>query len=111
MFDMFKMLGKMNEVQDKMKDAKAELEKITLQETELDVVTVDINGNKKILKINTSPAFYDNYSIEERESILLEVVNNALDKAEAYSKEYMAQQMSGVIPNIPGFDLGSMMGG
>ena len=111
MFDMFKMLGKMNEVQDKMKEAKAKLEEVVLHETEMDVVTVDINANKKILGISTSEAFYEKYTIEERQDILVEVINNAFALAENYSKEYMAKEMSGVIPNIPGFDLGSMMGG
>jgi nucleoid-associated protein EbfC len=111
MFDMFKMLGKMNEVQGKMAEAKERLAKVILRESELDgVVTVEITGSKKILKITTAPEFYDKYSIEEREAILEETVNNALNQAEAYSKEFMAQEMKDVIPNIPGMDLGSMLG-
>jgi DNA-binding YbaB/EbfC family protein len=112
MFDMFKMLGKMNEVQEKMKEAKAQLDKVSIQESELGgVVVVDITGNKKITKITTSPAFYEKYTVEEREAILTEAVNNALDKADAYAKEYMAGEMRDVVPNIPGMDLGSLMGG
>jgi nucleoid-associated protein EbfC len=109
MFDMLKMLGKMNEVQERMAQAKEKLGKVTLQESELDgVVKVDITGNKKILKITTSPEFYEKYSVEEREAILTETVNNALLQAEAYSKEFMAQEMKDVMPNIPGMDLSSM---
>ena len=112
MFDMFKMLGKMNEVQEKMKVAKAQLDKIVLEESELDgVVIIAINGNKKITKITTAPVFYEKYSIDEREAILQEAVNNAYEQADAYAKEYMAQEMRDVIPNIPGMDLGSLMGG
>jgi nucleoid-associated protein EbfC len=109
MFDMFKMLGKMNEVQDRMAQAKEKLAKVTLTESELDgVVKVDITGSKKILKITTSAEFYEKYSVEEREAILTEVVNNALNQAEAYAKEFMAQEMKDVMPNIPGLDLGSL---
>lgn len=102
----------MNEVQEKMKVAKAELDKVTLQESELDgVVVVDITGNKKIIKIATSPAFYEKYGVDEREAILVEAVNSAYEKAEAYSKEYIANEMRDVIPNIPGMDISSMLGG
>ena len=111
MFDMFKMLGKLNEAQEKMKEAKDKLAGITLQESELDgVVTVDISGNKKILKISTSPEFYEKYAIDDREAILAEAINNALDKAEAYSKDFIAREMKDLIPNIPGMDLSSFLG-
>ena len=109
MFDMFKMLGKLNEVQEKMKEAKEKIARVSLQESELDgVVVIDITGDKKIQKITTSPEFYDKYCIEEREAILMEAVNNAIEKAEAYSKEFMAAEMKDVMPNIPGMDLASM---
>ncbi len=109
--DMFKMLGKMNEVQGKMKAAKEAIAKTTLQETEMGLITVEITGDKRILSIKTAPAFYENHTIEEREAMLTEVTNNAIQKAEAYSKEYMADAMKDVIPNIPGMDLGGMLGG
>jgi len=112
MLDMFKMLGKMQEVQGKMNEAKEAIAKMTLQEIEMDgVVIIDISGDKRILAIKTSPEFYTDYSIEERESMLTEATNNAIQRAESYSKGYMAEAMKDVIPNVPGIDLGSMMGG
>jgi len=108
MFDMFKMLGKLSEVQEKMAEVKQKLALIKLEETEMDVVTVEITADRKIQKIRTSEAFYDKYSKEEREQILVEVVNNAIEKADARSKEEMQAEMKDVIPNIPGLDLSNL---
>jgi DNA-binding protein YbaB len=109
MFDMFKMMGKFGEVQGRMKEVKENLSKIVLEESELDgTVVVQITANRKIQKITTSPAFYEKYSVEEREEILAEAVNNAIEKADARSKEETKKAMEGVLPNIPGLDLSSL---
>jgi nucleoid-associated protein EbfC len=112
MFDMFKMMGKLGEVQQKMADVKEKLKTITLEESELDgVVVVEIKADRTITKIRTAPEFYNKYSVEEREEILTEAVNNAIQKADARAKEETQSAMAGVIPNIPGMDLSSLMGG
>jgi hypothetical protein len=109
MFDMFKMMGKFGEVQQRMKEIKENLGSIVLEESELDgTVVVQITADRKIKKITTAPAFYDKYSVEEREDILVEAVNNAIEKADARSKEEMKKGMEGVLPNIPGLDLSSL---
>ena len=109
MFDMFKMMGRLGEIKEKIAQVKASLDSIVLEETELDVVTVEVTAARNIKKIRTSPEFYEKYSVEERESILTEAVNNALQKAEAKSKEVMQEEMKDLIPNIPGFDIGAML--
>ncbi|RYD71665.1 MAG: hypothetical protein EOP53_23280 [Sphingobacteriales bacterium] len=112
MFDMFKMMGKLGEVQQKMADVKEKLKTISLEESELDgVVVVEITADRTIKKIRTSDEFYSKYSKEEREEILTEALNNAIQKADARAKEERQNAMQGVIPNIPGMDLSSLMGG
>jgi DNA-binding protein YbaB len=109
MFDMFKMLGKVTEVQDKMAEVKERLRDIKLEESELDgVVVVEIMADRKITAIHMSDDFYDKYTKEEREEILTEAVNNAIQKADARAKEETEAALKGVMPNIPGFDLGSL---
>jgi nucleoid-associated protein EbfC len=109
MFDMFKMMGKLGEVQGRVKEIKENLKNIVLEESELDgVVTVQITADRQVKKIKTSPEFYEKYGVEEREDILTEAVNNAIAKADARAKEEMQKGMQGVLPNIPGLDLSSL---
>jgi hypothetical protein len=109
MFDMFKMMGKLGEVQGRVKEIKESLSTIVLEESELDgTVIVEITADRKVRKIKTSQEFYDKYSLEEREDILTEAVNNAIEKADARAKEEMQKGMQGVLPNIPGLDLSSL---
>jgi DNA-binding YbaB/EbfC family protein len=109
MFDMFKMLGKLSEVQDKMEEVKTRMAAEKIEESELDgVVIVEISGDKVIRAIRTSNDFYEKYSKEEREEILAEAVNNAYQKAEARYKEEMKNEMKDIMPNIPGLDLSNL---
>ena len=111
MFDMFGMLGKLGEVKQKMQDVRNSLPSIMLEENELDgTVVITIGADKTIHKIATSDSFYDKYTKEERESILLEATNNAIKKADARAKEEMNKNLEGVIPNIPGLDIASLLG-
>ena len=102
---MFNMLGKIGEVKDRMEEVKKSLDDIILEESELDnAVVVEITAGRKIVSIKTSDEFYSRYSKEEREDILKEAVNNALEKAEHRSKEETQKALKEVMPNIPGMD-------
>jgi DNA-binding YbaB/EbfC family protein len=109
MLDMFGMLGKMGEIQKKMQEVKESLKLISLEESELGgVVKITITADRLVKKIETSDEFYNKYSKEEREEILVEAVNNAIQKAEARSKEEMSAKLQGHLPNIPGLDLANL---
>ena len=52
MFDMMKMLGKLNDIQAKVKEAQEELEKVTAEgESGAGMVKVKVNGKKKVLSV------------------------------------------------------------
>jgi hypothetical protein len=106
--NMFNMMGKLGEAQDRMEALKEKMKGIVIRESEMnDAVVVEITGDRQVKKITTSDDFYTKYSKEEREDILTEAINNALLKVEATYKEEMNKQMQGIIPNIPGLDLSS----
>ena len=108
---MFSMLGKLGDVKKKIEEVKSSLPSIMLEENELDgTVIVSISADKKIHKIATSDSFYEKYSKEDREAILTEAINNAIAKADARAKEEMNKNLQGIIPNIPGVDIGSLLG-
>ena len=111
MFDMFSMLGKLGDVKKKIEEVKASLPNIILEENELDgTVKITISADKNVRKIETSEEFYSKYSKDDREAILTEAINNAIKKADARAKEEMNKNLAGVIPNIPGVDIGSLLG-
>lgn len=106
---MFNMMGKIGEAQEKMQLVKQRLGTIILEESELEgVVVIQISADKKIKKITINDEFYNKYDNEEREDILLEALNNALEKAELRGKEEMKNEMKGILPNIPGLNLDEM---
>ncbi len=106
---MFDILGKIGQVKEKMALVKQQLSETILEESEMDgTVIIRIGGDKVIREIRTSDEFYSKYSKEEREDMLCEALNNAYEKAEAHSKSKYAEDLQGMMPNIPGLDLGSM---
>jgi hypothetical protein len=106
--NMFNMMGKLGEAQDRMEALKTKMKDIVIRESEMnDAVVVEMTGDRQVKKITTSDEFYTKFSKEEREDILTEAINNALLKVEATYKEEMNKQMEGIIPNIPGLDLSS----
>ncbi len=111
MFDMFGMLGKLGEVKNKIQAVKDSLPGIMLEENELNgTVIISISADKKIHAIKTSDAFYNEYTNEEREALLLEAINNAIVQAEARYKSEISKNLEGLVPNIPGLDIGSLLG-
>jgi DNA-binding protein YbaB len=104
--NMFNMMGKLGEAQDRMEALREKMKTVIIRESEMDdAVVVEISGDRQVKKITTSGDFYTRFSKEEREDILTEAINNALLKVEAAYKEEMNRQMEGIIPNIPGLDL------
>lgn len=102
------MMGKVKEVQEKMKIAQ---EKTGLLRAEGEsgggMVKVIANGNRKILKIEIDESIMDDREMVQ--DLMVAAVNIALNNVETKIKESMSKSMEGVIPNIPGLDLGQFL--
>ena len=106
MFDMMKMMGKVKELQDKVKAAQDNLKNIHVEsESGAGLVKVVANANKEILTIEIDPSLHGSDDHEVMKDLIIAAVNKAMIAADQKSKEAIKNATEGLIPNIPGFDL------
>lgn len=112
MFDMMKMMGKVKELQAKVKEAQAELAQIEVEgESGAGLVKAVANCKKELLKVEIDDSLLNSADKDVVQDLVVAAVNKALDEADTKAKDYMQQTTQGMMPNIPGFDLGSMFNG
>jgi DNA-binding YbaB/EbfC family protein len=110
MFDMMKMMGKMKEVQAKMREVQEGLVHITATgEAGAGMVRATANGHKQIVELTIDPEMVKPEDREMIQDLTVAAVNSALAAVDVKVKEEMKQQTEGIIPNIPGLDLSGMM--
>ncbi|MFY0606941.1 MAG: YbaB/EbfC family nucleoid-associated protein [Cyclobacteriaceae bacterium] len=110
MFDMMKMMGKLKEVQDGMKHAQEGLKDITAEaESGAGMVKAVVNGNKEIISLDIDPSLINTEDAVMMKDLIVAAVNKAIKEAEVASKAHLQKATEGMMPNIPGFDINSMM--
>ncbi len=110
MFDMMKMMGKIKEVQAKVKEAQDNLVHLRVSgESGAGLVKATANGQRQVLSIEIDPSLINSEDQETMQDLVVAAVNNALGKAEEVGKAEIKKQTEGILPNIPGFDLGNMV--
>ncbi len=106
MFDMMGMMGKMKELQAKMKEAQDNLKNITVEaEAGAGMVKAKANGQRKLLSIEIDPTLLKADNAEMITDLVVAAVNKALDDAAEQGQEELKKQTQGMMPNIPGLDL------
>jgi hypothetical protein len=111
MFDMNKMMGKIKEVQDKMKEVQENLVHITATgESGGGMIKVNANGLKRVVNIEIDESLIVKEDQAMLQDLIVAAVNKALENAEEKSKEEVQKQTSGMLPNIPGFNFGNFGG-
>jgi DNA-binding YbaB/EbfC family protein len=111
MFDMMKMLGKMKEVQARLKEAQDNL--VTLRaygESGAGLVKATVNGKRQLVALDLDPSLLKADDKIVLQDLIIAAVNKASDEAEVMAKEALRKSTEGLLPNIPGMDLSSMMG-
>lgn len=112
MFDMMKMMGKMKEVQAKIKEAQDNLVNIkATAEAGGGMVSATVNGKKEIINLSIDDVLLKPDDKEMLQDLVIAAINKATAEVEIEAKEEMKKSTEGVIPNIPGLDLGSMFNG
>lgn len=110
MFDMNTIMAKMQEVQAKMQEARANLVNITAQgEAGAGMVKVTINGNRIITNVEIDTDILKPDDQEMVQDLIVAATNKAIESIDVKIKEEMQKHTSGLVPNMPGFDLGNMM--
>jgi len=111
MFDMMKMLGKMKEVQSKMKEAQDKLATIQVTgESGAGLVKATMNGKRQLISIDLDPSLLKAEDKIILQDLVVAAVNKASEEAEVRAKEELKKSTEGLLPNIPGMDLSSLMG-
>ena len=110
MFDMMKMMGKVKEMQTKMKEAQDQLKDIKVTgESGGGMVKVQVNGEKALIGLEIDDSLINLTDKNMMRDLVIAAVNKAVAEADIQSKEHIKKSTEGLMPNIPGMDLSGMM--
>ncbi len=109
--DMFGLMGKMKDMQARMKEAQDNIERITdTGEAGAGMVKATVNGKKQVIRIEIDPDLFKPEDREVVQDLIVAAVNKANEKVEEKAKAELAKSTEGLLPNIPGMDLGNLFG-
>jgi DNA-binding YbaB/EbfC family protein len=104
-------MGKMKEVQARMKEAQDSLVNVRAQgEAGAGMVKATVNGKKQLVALDIDPSLLKGDDKIIVQDLIVAAVNKASDEAEILAKEELRKSTEGLLPNIPGLDLGGLMG-
>lgn len=110
MGDMMGLMGKMKDLQARMKEAQDQLSTLTESaESGAGLVRVTVNGQKKVVDLKIDEDLIKPEDKEMLQDLVVAAVNKALETIEPKIKEHLQKSTEGLLPNIPGMDLGSLM--
>jgi len=108
---MMKMMGKMKEVQARIKEAQDNLVNVTATgESGGGMVKATVNGKRQLIALEIDPAIVKADDKIVLQDLVIAAVNKAMDEVEVLAREELRRKTEGLLPNIPGLDLGGMMG-
>lgn len=111
MFDMMGMMGKMKEMQSKMQEAQSRLAEIHAEgEAGAGMVKAVANGTKQLISIQIDEDLLKPEDATMLQDLIVAACNKALANAEEAAKNELAKATEGMLPNIPGMDLGNIFG-
>jgi nucleoid-associated protein EbfC len=111
MFDMMKMMGKMKEIQARMKEAQDNLVNVRASgESGGGMVKATVNGKRQLISLDIDPVLLKSDDKMVLQDLVVAAVNKASEDAEVMAKEELKKSTEGLLPNIPGLDLSGMMG-
>ncbi len=109
MFDMMGMMGKVKEMQARMQEAQNKLEDIVAEgESGAGMVKATVNGKRKLLKLEIEPELINPGESGMLQDLIIAAVNKAMEDAEEKGRIEMQKVTEGMLPQIPGMDLGSL---
>lgn len=105
-----KMMGKMKEVQAKVKEAQENLVHIKVTgESGGGMVKATVNGKKELVSLDIDQDLVKPDDREMLQDLIVAAVNKALQEVEVLAKEELRKSTEGMLPNIPGLDLSGLV--
>lgn len=109
MFDMMKLMGKMKEVQERLKEAQDNLVNITATaEAGAGMVRATANGQRQLVKLEIDKDLVKPEDMDMMADLVIAACNKALAEVDLKAKEEMRKSTEGMMPNIPGMDFNGM---
>lgn len=106
MFDMAGMMGKMKDLQEKMKQAQDQLQYLTATaESGGGLVKATANGQRRLLKLEIDESLLQPQDRDMLADLVVAAVNKVMEEAAAQAQEELKKSTAGLMPNIPGMDL------
>ncbi len=110
MFNMASMMGKMQEMQTRMKEAQASLGTLTATgEAGAGLVRATVNGQKHVISVEIDPTLFTADDRTMAQDLTVAAVNKAMDNLDPLIKAHLAKATEGLLPNMPGMDFGSLL--
>jgi len=107
---MMKMLGKMKEVQAKIKEAQESLVNVTASaESGAGMVKATVNGKKQLVNLEIENEIVNAEDKQMMQDLVIAAVNKALEEVDGKAKEALKNSTQGMLPNIPGLDLSGLV--
>lgn len=111
MLDMIQMMGKLKDLQAKMKAAQESLIHIkTSAEAGAGLVKVTVNGLKQVQSVDIDDSLMTPKDKGMLIQLIIAATNKAITEVETLAQEHLKKQTEGLIPNIPGLDLSKLTG-
>ena len=108
--DMFNMMGKVKELQARIKEAQDNLVHVTASgESGGGMVKAVVNGKKQLISVDIDPSLLKGDDKQILQDLVVAAVNKASEEAETLAKEELRKSTEGILPNIPGLDLSNLM--
>ena len=70
---------------------------------------VTVNGQKKLVGLEIDDDLIKPEDKEMLQDLVVAAVNKAMEEIEPQIKEHLQKSTQGMLPNIPGLDLGNLM--
>lgn len=106
MFDAFKLIGKLSEIKDKMKDVKQRLQFVEItHQTEDGLIKVYATAAREIKKIDINENMLLPVAKIELEKKLVAAINETLAICDKEGKAATKEALKGSLPDIPGLDI------
>jgi hypothetical protein len=104
--NMQNMLKQVQQMQEKMAQVQAELEKRTVEaEAGGGMIKVTANGKQRILKMKIEKEVINPADGEMLEDLVVAAMNKALEASSALAQSEVAKMTGGMLPNIPGLTI------